>query len=105
MKSPILRRIPKRRIVEAKRLLTTIDLEDKMDEILGIIEKVYGIKPWLLSGRSSAFLLSGLIYLIAKRNGAVITQSEIGEAFRVTELTIRNSCRFWKDMAESTDLG
>jgi transcription initiation factor TFIIIB Brf1 subunit/transcription initiation factor TFIIB len=92
----IVKRLPREKIAEAKMLLMSVNLEDKLEEVLSIIEKAYGEKPWLLSGRTAAGLLSGLIYLIARQNGARLTQREIAQALITTELTVRNSCRIWK---------
>ena len=92
----IVKRLPKEKVFQAKMLLMSVNLEDKMDEILSILEKAYREKPWLLSGRSAAGVLSGLIYRIARQNGAQLTQREIAQAFTTTEVTVRNSCLIWE---------
>jgi len=94
----VIKRIPVEKIVAARNLLMSVNLDDMLVEILSTIEKTYKSKPWLLSGRSSAFLLSGLIYLTAKRKGMTLTQREIGKALIISELTVRNSTRFWMDL-------
>ena len=91
----VINRIPTKRIIEARRLLVTVNLEDKLYEALDIIEKEYREKPWLLSGKSSAFLLSGLIYIIARENGKWLTQQEIADSFGCTPVTVRHSYQFW----------
>ena len=103
MTSLLVKGFPMEKIIAARRLLMTVNLEDRLGEILDIIEEAYRKKPWLLSGKSSAFLLSGLIYLVAWKNGARLTQREITETLGITEVRIRDSTRFWRDILEKSN--
>jgi len=101
----ILSRIPPDKIAAARELLRAVNLEDRLGEILATIGKAYMEKPWLLSGRSSAFLLSGLIYLTAKKNGAPLTQRMIESTLGYTEPSVRASWFFWRNLLSRMETG
>jgi len=93
----VVKRFPKERIEQARKALAMAALEDRLDEVLGLVEKAYREKPWLLSGKTAAGILSGLVYAFTRRCGAPLTQFEVAMAFNVTEVTVRKSYyRIWE---------
>ena len=76
----------------APRLLNELDVqEDVAKRVNRILSDAARLK--IARGRSPAAILSAALYLASKSSGRRTTQREIAEASRVTEVTIRNTCR------------
>jgi hypothetical protein len=60
-----------------------------------IIETVYGKNRVFFSGRSEKGILSGIFYLLGRKNNAPKTQREIAHSLNTNVVTVRVSYREW----------
>jgi len=72
------------------------DVENKILEVIDMAER-----ESLLSGRSPVSIAAAATYLVAKRMGKKVTQSEISDISGVSEVTIRNR---YQEIEEKVDL-
>jgi len=54
--------------------------------------------PTFFAGRSRRVMVAGLLYIVGLMLGKPRTQIEIAEALGVSDLSIRNSCKRWRDL-------
>ena len=60
-----------------------------------IFQTVHNRRHTYFSGKSEKRLLSGIFYLLGKRNNAVKTQREIARSLKTSDETVRTSSRDW----------
>lgn len=60
-----------------------------------IIKTVYRKKSVFFSGKSARRVLSGIFYLLGRKNKAKKTQKEIARSLNTTDVTVRDSYREW----------
>jgi transcription initiation factor TFIIIB Brf1 subunit/transcription initiation factor TFIIB len=62
-----------------------------------IINAVYNKRRLFFSGRSAKGVLSGIFYLLGRKNNAKKTQREIARSLNTNDVTIRDSYHDWLD--------
>ena len=62
-----------------------------------IINTVYNKRHLFFSGKSAKGVLSGIFYLLGRKNNAKKTQREIARSLNTNDVTIRDSYREWLD--------